>query len=145
MNIIKYNPMNEIRNMKKEMAGWPSLADFKMPDLDISMPNSRIPYPEIEMKETKDNIRMTVKAPGIPKDRIKVKVQGNSILVQGEFEKEEKGKHGKEKIYSFSSEHFMQQLPLPIGMDTRHMKTKTHNGTLTIEIPRKEIKLLKAA
>ncbi|XP_039251466.1 body wall muscle protein HR-29-like [Styela clava] len=65
-------------------------------------------------------------------DDIKVKVQGDNLLIEAKREE----KQEKEGMYAHSYREFRRTFPIPEGVDKKKLSSALHGGVLEIEAPR---------
>jgi len=76
--------------------------------------------------------------PGVTKDNIKVRVEDDTLILEGEKKEEHvEGKKGsdfyrQERTYG----SFMRQFALPAGVDPKSIKSSFKDGVLKIEVPK---------
>lgn len=93
--------------------------------------------PLCDMEDLGDKYKVTLEAPGIPKDKINVKAGTNYIDISGENEKkiEEKRKNYLYNERSYSS--LRRRISTPEEIDPSKIDAKMENGVLLIEVPKK--------
>ena len=81
---------------------------------------------------------VSLAAPGLKKDEIKIDVEGNMLTISSEKEEkiEEKDKKFTRKEYSYSS--FSRSFTLPEDVKAESIDAHYENGVLEIKLPRKE-------
>lgn len=95
-----------------------------------------------DIKENDDNFELEIDLPGFKKDNIKMSIDDGYLTINAKQEdnKDEKDKHGKyvrrERYFGECSRSFY------VGDDIKEedIKAKYKNGTLRVEIPKKEEK-----
>jgi HSP20 family protein len=91
--------------------------------------------PAIEVKEKEGKLLVTAEIPGVKKEDVKVHVDGDTLIVEGERkeEKEEKreGFYHSERAYG----KFLRSIQLPEGAKTDQTSAQFNNGVLEITIP----------
>ncbi len=96
--------------------------------------------PVIEVKEKEGKLLVTAELPGVKREDVKVHVDGDTLVVEGERkeEKEEKreGYYHSERTYG----NFYRTIPLPEGVKTETIKAHFDNGVLEIAVPAPELK-----
>ena len=94
--------------------------------------------PPVDIKETPDNIVVSVEVPGMKKEDIKVVLNGNQLTISGErkMEKEEKDEtyHRIERAYG----KFQRTITLPVELDESKVKASYEQGVLRITLPKAE-------
>ena len=94
--------------------------------------------PAMNIKETEDEYKVELAAPGIGKEDFNVHVNNDNevvVSVEKKIDKEDK----KEKYIrrEFGYTQFKQTLILPDNIDKEHIEAKHTDGVLTIEIKKK--------
>jgi HSP20 family protein len=96
--------------------------------------------PAIEVKQKDGKLRMTAELPGLKKEDLKVHIDGDSLVVEGERkqEKEEKreGYYHSERSYG----KFYRSILLPENAQTDQTAAQFNNGVLEVTIPVPEAK-----
>ena len=96
--------------------------------------------PAIEVKEKEGKLLVTAELPGLKKEEVKVHIDENTLVVEGERkqEKEEKreGFYHSERSYG----KFYRSIPLPTGAKTDQAAAQFNNGVLEITVPIPEVK-----
>jgi HSP20 family molecular chaperone IbpA len=101
-----------------------------------------IEIPSVDVYESDDGKSIIVQAelPGMNKDDIKVRVEGNELVIQGEH-REEKNEQDKDKRF-FRRERrigkFERRLLLDEDIDPDKLDAKYENGVLRIVVPKSE-------
>lgn len=96
--------------------------------------------PAIEVKEKEGKLLLTAELPGVKTEDVKVHIDGNMLVVEGERkqEKEEKGEgfYHSERSYG----KFYRSLALPEGAKTEETAAQFTNGMLEVTVPVAEAK-----
>lgn len=96
--------------------------------------------PAIEVKEKEGKFFVTAELPGVKKEEVKVHIDGDTLVVEGERkqEKEEKreGYYHSERSYG----KFYRSIPLPEGAKTDLTAAQFNNGVLEVTVPIPEVK-----
>jgi HSP20 family protein len=91
--------------------------------------------PAIEVKEKEGKLLVTAELPGLKKDEVKVHIDGDTLVVEGERkqEKEEKreGYYHSERSYG----KFYRSILLPEGAKTDQAAAQFNNGVLEVSVP----------
>ena len=91
--------------------------------------------PAVEVKERDGNLVVCAELPGLNKDDVKVEVNNDGLVIQGEkrreHEQEEGGWHRSERSYG----HFYRLIPLPEGADAEKAHAEFKNGVLEVQVP----------
>ena len=96
--------------------------------------------PAIEVKEKEGKLLVTAELPGLKKEDVKVHIDGDTLVVEGERkpEKEEKreGYYHSERSYG----QFYRSILLPEGAKTDQTAAQFNNGVLEVSVPIPEAK-----
>ena len=96
--------------------------------------------PAIECRRVNGELLVTAELPGLQKEDIKVQIQDESLILEGERKLESK----EEKEGYFRSERsygkFWRQIPLPEGAQAEQIKASMNDGMLEVRIPIAEAK-----
>jgi len=107
--------------------------------------------PAINVKETKNSYEVELAAPGMTKEDFDIHIDGDEnmvITLEHKEEKEEKDNGCKAEDIDahylrreFNYSKFQQTFLLPENSDKEKISAKIENGILSINIPKKDIKL----
>ncbi len=93
--------------------------------------------PSVDIYETENELVMNAEIPGIEENDVEVKIEDNSLTIQGErkMEKEtkEENYHRVERSYG----GFYRTFSLPHYIDQEKIKAEHNNGVLKIRLPKK--------
>ena len=94
--------------------------------------------PAVNISETRNNYSVSLAAPGMKKDDLKIDIEGNMLSISAETttEKEEKDKRYNRREYNYSS--FSRSFTLPDEVNKEKIEAKYENGVLTLSLPKKE-------
>jgi len=91
--------------------------------------------PAIEVKQQEGNLLISAELPGLRKEDVKVHIDGDTLVVEGERkqEQEEKreGYYHSERSYG----RYYRSIPLPEGAKTEQTAARFDNGVLEVRIP----------
>jgi HSP20 family protein len=111
---------------------WPLMSSGN--DL-VSDFETRLPL--CDMEDLGDRYKISLEAPGIPKEKITIKAGIDYIDISGEEDKQTKEK-GKNYLYnerSFSS--LRRRIPTPEEIVPSKVDAKMENGVLHVQVPKK--------
>jgi HSP20 family protein len=96
--------------------------------------------PTIEVKEKEGKLLVTAELPGVRNEDVKVHIDGDTLVVEGERkqEKEEKreGYYHSERTYG----KFYRSIPMPEGAKADQAAAQFNNGVLEVTVPIPEVK-----
>ena len=94
--------------------------------------------PSVNITEQKNEYLVSLAAPGLKKEDLKINVDGNMLTISSEKEetREEKENKFTRKEYSYSS--FNRCFTLPDEINQDKIEAKYEDGILKISLPRKE-------
>jgi len=95
--------------------------------------------PSVDIKETKNDYKITVEVPGVEENDIKLELSGSALTIRGEKKhetaKEDENYYCVERSYG----SFCRTLSLPADANEDGIEAKFRNGVLTITVARKQI------
>lgn len=132
-NLFSVNPFALMRQFTEEMdrilGASPQVAE-----------NGPAWVPAIEVKEKEGKLLLTAELPGVKKEDVKVHIDGDTLVVEGErkeeLEEKREGYFHSERSYG----SFYRAIPLPEGAKTDQTSAQFNNGVLEIAIPIPEAK-----
>ena len=94
--------------------------------------------PKVNIAETDKEITVTAELPGMDEKDVKVEIDDNTLVIQGEKKEdhEEKDKHWHRIEHSYGSFH--RVIPLPATVDGTATKAKFKKGVLSVSLPKLE-------
>ena len=98
--------------------------------------------PAINIKESENEYKVEVAAPGMTKDDFSIKIDAdNQLIVSMEKKEEHKDENKKERYLGreFAYTQFQQIMILPDNVEKDKIEAKVENGVLQIDIPKKQI------
>ena len=91
--------------------------------------------PTVEVSEQDGKYRILAELPGLSPNDVRVEVDDDALVLQGERQVEREGTEGgirrSERQFGF----FFRRIPLPEGANPEQAKAKFHDGILEITIP----------
>ena len=96
--------------------------------------------PPMDVVETADEILCHLEVPGLSREDLQIRSEGNVVTVSGEkkYQKNEREKEGGFRSFERRYGHFERSFALPRTVDANKVKAHYNNGVLTIVIPKAE-------
>ena len=120
-------------SLLRDMTDWMDQV-FEGSDLPITR-GERVWSPAVEVRERDNNIVVSADLPGIDPKDVKVEVDNNMLLIQGERKREQteerEGFRRTERVYG----NFFRAIPLPENVKADQAKADVRNGVLEVTIP----------
>ena len=89
-----------------------------------------------DVTDTGTSYKIVAEVPGIPKDKLDIRVRGTSVEIRGENSEASEKKDGefvhRERTYA----GYFRQLELPEGVVAAEARAKVENGLLELELPK---------
>jgi HSP20 family protein len=92
-------------------------------------------YPALDVHQCAGSLVITAELPGLKKDEVKVEVNDDALVIQGERQREHKEDHQGYHRWERSYGHFYRSWLLPEGAKTDQVKAELQDGLLTISVP----------
>jgi HSP20 family protein len=91
--------------------------------------------PTVEISERDGKYRILAELPGLSPDEVRVEVEDDALILQGERQVEQEATEGGVRRSERQFGFFYRRIPLPEGADPEQAKAKFHDGILEITIP----------
>lgn len=130
MNDLRVNDVFDLAPMESALRGW--LRPWRLDDLE------RAPQIRIDVSETDGNYAIKAEIPGVRKEDIDVRVDGNQVTIAAEVKQDKEQKEGgrvlrSERHYGYASRSFT----LAHEVDDGKADAKYENGVLTLTLPKR--------
>lgn len=97
--------------------------------------------PRVDIREGEEDYRVSVEVPGVSEDDIKLRVDGDNLIISGEKHQEDTAKDkGKVHRVERSYGSFHRVLTLPQDARSDDIRARFENGVLNITVPRDKSK-----
>ena len=96
--------------------------------------------PAVNIKETNDHFEVEMAAPGMTKEDFKIQLDGNTLIITSEKQRESEEKDNErytQKEFSYQSFQRTFQLSKDV-VDIENIQARYENGVLNLVIPKKE-------
>ena len=97
--------------------------------------------PALDVSETETGYTVKVDLPGVPKDAVKINIEGRRVSIDAEQTKNEEKKEGERVIYRERSvSRFSRSFTLPDEIDQAESSAKIDHGVLTLSLAKRKAK-----
>jgi len=127
---FRANPFSFFRRMTEEM-------DRMFQDIGWEREVSKSAgwSPAIEVSQSEGNYNVKAELPGLEPNDVKVEIENDALVIQGERRSESEEKIGGVQRTERQYGSFYRSIPLPEGANVEQAQAKFHNGVLEITIP----------
>ncbi len=91
--------------------------------------------PTVEVSQQDGNYRILAELPGLSPNEVRVEVDNDAVILQGERQVEREANEGGIRRSERQFGMFYRRIPLPEGADPEQAKAKFHDGILEITMP----------
>ena len=92
--------------------------------------------PPVDIWEDKDGITLCADMPGVSKDRLELRIDGNNLIIEGQVQLELSGK--AEALYAdIRSSLYRRTFSLSGELETGKIEASLKDGVLTVRIPKR--------
>jgi HSP20 family protein len=91
--------------------------------------------PTVEISESDGNYHILAELPGLSPNQIRVEVDEDALVLQGERQAEREANEGGVRRSERQFGFFYRRIPLPEGVDPQQAKARFHDGILEITMP----------
>jgi len=94
-------------------------------------------FPNTNLYDAGENLEMMIEVPGITKDNLTVKIQGNYLEISGEQISDAPDGYTAHRVER-GTNAFTRSFTLPSDVDSSRVEAKLDNGLLTLVLPKSE-------
>lgn len=135
MTLTRYNPFQELDELAVPLRLFSDSVNRWFSEGRAGRPWS----PNVDIKETADEIVLHADVPGVDAKDIDIKLEDGTLTLKGErkFQEEKNGEgyHRIERGYG----SFVRCFSVPDSVDPEKVRAAHNNGVLTITLPKKEL------
>ncbi len=135
MTLTRYNPFQELDELAAPLRLFSDSVNRWFSEGQAGRPWS----PNVDIKETADEIVLQADVPGVDANDIDIKLEDGTLTLKGErkFQEEKKGEgyHRIERGYG----SFVRCFSVPDSVDPEKVQAAHKNGVLTVTLPKKEL------
>ncbi|GAA94367.1 hypothetical protein E5Q_01018 [Mixia osmundae IAM 14324] len=95
--------------------------------------------PAVDVIENDKDFTIKAELPGVPKDKVSIELQSNTLVIQGTTETISEQDKGSYKVSERRRGSFQRSLRVPQGLKSDEITAKFDNGILTITFPKKPV------
>jgi HSP20 family protein len=137
MRIARWDPFRELEELRKDFDRFFSRAPLSLWGEELAT-TTGVAFLPVDIKEESDAIVIKADLPGVKKEDIDVRVDGNLLTIKAEkkFEEKEEEKdryHRIERYYGV----FQRSFTLPDRVDPEKMKARYEDGVLILTLPKR--------
>lgn len=93
--------------------------------------------PRANLYDSGDHLKMLIEVPGIAKEDLNIKVQGNYLEISGSRKSDAPEGYSAQRVERGTTE-FTRSVTLPSDVDTNKVEAHLTNGILTLKLPKTE-------
>ena len=137
MNLVRWNPWNEMASMRDRFS---RLLDDRLFPAGRSEESLGLSAwsPSVDIYENADSIVIKAEIPGVSKDDIHVDLKGRVLTLKGERKTENEVKEDRFYRREMSYGRFERSFTLPGDVEPDKIKADFKDGVLKVEVPRPE-------
>jgi HSP20 family protein len=128
------NPFTIMRRLSEEM-DRAFATSFGLPSWGTAGTAEAAWTPAVEVTERDNNLVINADLPGLNKDDIKLEVNDEGLVIQGERRREREERHRGYYRSERSYGSFYRTVPLPQGIDAEKARAQFKDGVLQVEFP----------
>lgn len=97
--------------------------------------DERVMLPRVDVLEDDTGITLLADLPGVPKDKLELKVEGSTLSIEGEVQ--QLTPEGLEAVYAeVRVPRYRRAFTLSRELDTSHVEANLKDGVLNLRIPK---------
>jgi HSP20 family protein len=144
MSLVRWNPARDLSlfpsdmlNMQREINRmFDTMFRGSLGEESPLVPSLWTPAADIAEKDNQYVVKMEL--PGVTKDDVKIAVQNNVLVIQGEKKQEKMSKGSEYQRVERSYGSFQRTFTLPTTVKTEGIEATFANGILTVTLPKAE-------
>lgn len=128
-----FNAMDLLQNRMNRT--YPDFGRFRALPTEWNVPQNG---PRTNLYDAGDYLEMKVEVPGMAKEDLHVKIQGNYLEISGTRRSDTPKGYAVHRVER-GSESFTRSLTLPSDIDSEKVEANLANGLLTLTLPKSEM------
>lgn len=135
MNLVKYDPFREMRNLQDEVNRLFSSSFSRGGDNELMRGAWS---PSVDIYENQDQIVLEAELPGMKPEDVEISIENNVLTIHGErkFEKKAEGDNFHRVERSYGS--FTRSFTLPPTVSSENANAEFENGVLRLTLAKRE-------
>ncbi len=99
-------------------------------------PRGRAAAPLVDVFENADEVLIVADVPGVRSDGIELRVENDTLLLEAKRVAEKEKEPGPALAREYEALDFAARFRIPAGIDSAAITAETHDGTLTVRLPK---------
>lgn len=137
MNVVRFNPFNEIDRLHREMNRLFDGTPGRWSDRDAEA-STHTWAPAVDILEHEDGTEIHVELPGLRRDDVEVGIENNVLTIRGERSREASTSDESLVRVERSFGRFSRSFSLPNTLDVDRAEAEMDAGVLKIRFPKRE-------
>ena len=137
-NITRFDPFREMLTLRQAMDRLFEDSIVSPASLRTLGGDGSTVNPALDVRETDDDLVVTVALPGLKPEDVNITITGQSLQIRGEFKADESVNRDNYLYRERRFGSFSRQLELPVRVQGDAAKASFENGLLTLTIPKAE-------
>ena len=96
-------------------------------------------WPRTNLYDTEDHLQLLAAVPGLNKDEINIKIQGNYLEISGTRKADRPEGYTAHRLERGGETFFSRSYTLPVDVDVDKVEAKLKDGILTLNLPKSEV------
>lgn len=137
MNIVRWDPFADMntmltRLMPRSFGAWPRFGATGREDGELEW------SPSADISETDKEYLIRAELPAVRKEDVRVTMEDSMITIQGERKQRKEEKDERFHRVESVTGNFSRSFTLPDNVDEKGIRCDSHDGVLTVHIPKRE-------
>jgi HSP20 family protein len=104
---------------------------------EAAQPNATPLVPAVDVIEAVDGITLVADMPGVPKERLSISLEGDTLAIEGGLDLSESSR--LQNVYAeVRVAQYRRSFVLSRDLDSERIDAKLQNGVITLHIPKRE-------
>lgn len=138
MSITRWNPLQEMLSLREAMNQLLEQSVISPDTAGGRGAQGAMQNLAVDVSEQDDAYEVTASLPGVDQDDIQVTVQGETLTIRAEMQREDERREGNYLLRERRRGLFQRSLALPGPIDTSSVHADFDNGVLKLRLPKSE-------